>query len=75
MKFSKVQDCLSHIMQEVIAEDMHNATFGTNFPVGINGNLNLFQILHIAWNFINVLLSNQFKFTFELLAKMCSFGW
>lgn len=48
MKFSKVQDCLSHIMQEVIAEDMHNATFGTNFTVGINGNLNLFQILHIA---------------------------
>lgn len=48
MKFSKVQDCLSHIMQEVIAEDMHNATFGTNFPIGINGNLNLFQILHIA---------------------------
>lgn len=48
MKLSKVQDCLSHILQEIIPEDLHNATFGTNFSIGINGNLYLFQILHIA---------------------------
>lgn len=61
MKLSKEQDCLSPITQGIIAEDMHNATFGTfatNYPIGISGNFHLFHILHITCNPINVFLPN-----------------
>lgn len=72
MKLSKGQDSLSHILQGITPEDMHNATFGTfatNFPRGINSNFNAFQILHISMKPVHVFLSN---FTFELLGKKCA---
>lgn len=61
MKLSKEQDCLSPIMQGVIPEDIHNATFGrfaTIYPIGISGNFHLFHILYITCNLINAFLSN-----------------